>query len=76
MATEVLCARWIMILVRELVAGTTQSNDLPRVDLDHLLWFSQELTCAEIRADLAEPVRALRPSAPTTALSQSAASYL
>ena len=30
MASEVLCTRWTMVLVRELVAGTTRFNDLRR----------------------------------------------
>lgn len=30
MAAEVLCARWTMVLLRELVAGTTRFNDLRR----------------------------------------------
>jgi DNA-binding HxlR family transcriptional regulator len=30
MAAEVLCTRWTMVLVRELVAGTTRFNDLRR----------------------------------------------
>ena len=30
MASEVLCTRWTMVLIRELVAGTTRFNDLRR----------------------------------------------
>ena len=30
MAAEVLCTRWTMVLMRELVAGTTRFNDLRR----------------------------------------------
>ena len=30
MAAEVLCTRWTMVLVRELVAGSTRFNDLRR----------------------------------------------
>ena len=30
MASEVLCTRWTMVLMRELVAGTTRFNDLRR----------------------------------------------
>ena len=30
MAAEVLCTRWTMVLIRELVAGTTRFNDLRR----------------------------------------------
>jgi DNA-binding HxlR family transcriptional regulator len=30
MAAEILCTRWTMVLVRELVAGTTRFNDLRR----------------------------------------------
>lgn len=30
MASEVLCTRWTMVLMRELVAGTTGFNDLRR----------------------------------------------
>jgi DNA-binding HxlR family transcriptional regulator len=30
MAAEVLCTRWTMVLMRELVAGTTKFNDLRR----------------------------------------------
>ena len=30
MAAELLCTRWTMVLVRELVAGSTRFNDLRR----------------------------------------------
>ena len=30
MAAEVLCTRWTLVLMRELVAGTTRFNDLRR----------------------------------------------
>ena len=30
MAAEVLCTRWTMVLMRELVAGSTRFNDLRR----------------------------------------------
>ena len=30
MAAELLCTRWTMVLLRELVAGTTRFNDLRR----------------------------------------------
>ena len=30
MASEVLCARWTMVLLRELIAGTTRFNELRR----------------------------------------------
>lgn len=30
MASEILCTRWTMVLMRELVAGTTRFNDLRR----------------------------------------------
>ncbi len=30
MATEVLCTRWTMVLIRELIAGSTRFNDLQR----------------------------------------------
>ena len=30
MAAEVLCTRWTMVLLRELVAGSTRFNDLRR----------------------------------------------
>ena len=30
MAAEILCNRWTMVLLRELVAGTTRFNDLRR----------------------------------------------
>ena len=30
MAAEILCTRWTMVLLRELVAGTTRFNDLRR----------------------------------------------
>ena len=30
MAAELLCTRWTMVLMRELVAGTTRFNDLRR----------------------------------------------
>ena len=30
MAAEVLCSRWTMVLMRELVAGSTRFNDLRR----------------------------------------------
>ena len=30
MASEVLCSRWTMIVVRELVCGSTRFNDLKR----------------------------------------------
>ena len=30
MAAEILCTRWTMVLIRELVAGTTRFNDLRR----------------------------------------------
>jgi DNA-binding HxlR family transcriptional regulator len=30
MAAELLCSRWTMVLLRELVAGTTRFNDLRR----------------------------------------------
>ena len=30
MAAEVLCTRWTMVLIRELIAGSTRFNDLRR----------------------------------------------
>jgi DNA-binding HxlR family transcriptional regulator len=30
MAAEVLCTRWTMVLMRELIAGSTRFNDLRR----------------------------------------------
>ena len=30
MAAEILCRRWMMLVIRELVAGTTRFNDLRR----------------------------------------------
>ena len=33
MAAEILCTRWTIILLRELVSGTTRFNDLRRAGL-------------------------------------------
>ena len=30
MATEVLCTRWTLVLIREFIAGSTRFNDLRR----------------------------------------------
>src|SRR3954453_22970140 len=30
MAAEILCTRWTVVLLRELIAGSTRFNDLPR----------------------------------------------
>ena len=40
MAAEILCTRWTVVLLRELVAGSTRFNDLrrgvPRLSLIHI----------------------------------------
>ena len=37
MAAEILCRRWMMLVIRELVAGTTRFNDLRRGVLPFLV---------------------------------------
>ncbi|MCA0996750.1 winged helix-turn-helix transcriptional regulator [Alloyangia pacifica] len=52
MAAEILCTRWTMVLVRELVAGSTRFNDLrrgvPRMSRSLLAQRLRELEAADI----------------------------
>ena len=52
MAAEVLCTRWTMVLLRELIAGSTRFNDLrrgvPKMSPTLLSQRLKELEAAEI----------------------------
>ena len=56
MAAEILCNRWTMVLLRELIAGSTRFNDLrrglPRMSPALLSQRLKELTAAGIRVHL------------------------
>ena len=59
MASEILCSRWTMVLVRELIAGSTRFNDLrrgvPRMSPALLSQRLKELEAAEIVRRLPSP---------------------
>jgi DNA-binding HxlR family transcriptional regulator len=52
MAAEILCTRWTMVLLRELIAGTTRFNDLrrgvPKMSPTLLSKRLKELECAGV----------------------------
>ena len=68
MAAEILCTRWTVLLLRELIAGSTRFNDLrrgvPRMSPALLSQRLKELEAANVitRAPLRAPCRTARPS--------------